>query len=475
MLIAFLITTILSAGLVYFIKNTTISHLITLGYTLLVGALSVFEYLHINETQLEYFTPDALGLTFLFVLSLLAFITALHYRTYAVKRKEKNTSVAIHNAAYILFLAALVGVNLSNHFGLLWVFVEATTLTGAVLIYHDRDQLALEAVWKYIFICSISIALAFAGILFLSIASQEASSVELSFDSVKQLATTMNPIWLKACFIFIVTGFSVKMGVFPMFNVDIDAKDTSPSPVGGLLSSVLLNAGFLAIFRFYSAFSGTAIQPWMQHLLMISGFLSIVFAASYLLKVKNYKRIFAYSSMEHAGLILLAVSMGKAGYFAALLHIVFHSFVKSSLFYQIGQVHRFYKSKMDGLAGGYFFKNPIGGLVLILGLFSVVALPPSGLFISEFLIFKSFIASGYIWLSLAVMLLLTLIMYTLSKSMMRLLFIAPPEDPEPKVTEKIPVWESGSQLLLLGGTIYLGIAQPPFFIDFIHQALVLIP
>lgn len=477
MLISFIILTAIATVLAFVVRKKEINHFIAIAYSLAVAAFSFYEYQHIGENQLVYFTPDALGIIFLFVLSLLGVFTALQYRNYAKKRNEEERTISNHNAAYIIFLAALVGVNLTDHFGLLWAFIEATTLAGSVLIYHDRDKLALEAVWKYIFVASVSIALAFAGILFLSIGLQEMGHVELSYEAIKNVANHLDPIWLKASFLFILTGFSVKMGVFPMFSVDIDAKDTSPSPVGAMFSSVLLNAGFLAIFRFYIAFSHSEIQPWMNHVLMIVGFASIFFAASYLIRVKNYKRIFAYSSMEHAGLIILAISMGtKLGYIAALLHIVFHSFVKAGLFYQLGQVYFVYKTKLLDKIGGYFFINPAGGLVLILGLFSVVGLPPSGLFVSEFLIFKSFLTQGHIWLAIAVMLMLALIMYTLSKSILQLVFITPKD--QPKLVQNaenfVSPWESASQLFLMGLTVYLGFAQPQFFMDLVQQAIALL-
>jgi len=332
MIVLFAIVTLIASGLAFFVRKQEINHGIVILFTLCSIAFNFYEYLHIDEVQLNMIKPDALGLIFLAIISVLGFFTAIHYRTYANKKKETDRTVSIHNSVYILFLAALAGVNLSNNFGLMWAFIEGTTLTGAVLIYHDRDKLALEAVWKYVFVCSVSITLAFAGILFLSVAAQGTNSVDFQFDSIRALAEQMNPTWLKVSFLFILTGFSVKMGVFPMFNVDIDAKDMSPSPIGALFSSVLLNAGFLAIFRFYAAFSGTSIQGWMHNVLIITGVLSILFSAAYLIRVKNYKRILAYSSMEHAGLILLAVAMGKAGYVAALLHIIFHHWLNQAFF-----------------------------------------------------------------------------------------------------------------------------------------------
>ena len=474
MIIAFFIVSIFLALVAYLIKNREVSIGVSLVHALLVTGLTMAEYTRLDVVQNEYFRVDHLGIIFLTLLSVLGFISTLQYRLYQKHRKESPYTVRVRNGIYILFITALVGINISNHFGLLWAFIEATTLSGAFLIMHDRDKRAIEGVWKYVFVASISVALAFTGILFLSLAVRDANAINFSFDAVGNMAPTMDPVWLKACFLFILVGFSVKMGLVPMFNVDIDAKDVAPSPISAMFSSVMLNAGFLAIFRFYAAFSGTSILPWMQNVLIITGVLSILFSTAYLLKVKNYKRLLAYSSMEHAGLIILALAMGKAGYFAALLHIIFHSLVKPTLFYQVGQVHRVYNSKLEHQVGGYFFVNPTGGAILLLAVLSVIGLPTSGLFISELLIFKSLFASQHIWLAVLVMLLLIYIFYTMLRSIFKLLFIKS-EEPHEFDADAVHPSHSFSQFLLLGSTVYLGLVQPKFFIEFINQAVNLLP
>lgn len=473
LLMYFFVVSIVASAAAFLIKNTQINHIISICYTFVLIAFTVVEHSMIGHKQLVYFMPDALGFLLLSIMAIISFFTAIHYKVFADRRKEKSYVVGVHNSMFILFTASLTGVFTSNHFGLMWAFIEATTLTGAALIYHNRTKLVVEAVWKYLFVCSISIAIAFAGILFLSITTLETPNIDFSFKSIAQYTSIMNPIWMKACFLFILTGFSVKMGVVPLFNVDIDAKDVSPSPVGAIFSSALLNAGFIAIFRFYAAFAGTEIVAWMNHVLLISGVLTVLFAAVYLVRVKNYKRLFAYSSMEHAGLVLVALSLGKAGYYAAILHLVLHSFVKASLFFQIGQVHRVFNSKLDGEAGGYFYRNPTGGLALLAGLFSVLAIPPSGMFVSEFMIFKALFLSSW-WLAVPIILLLTVIMFTMLRFILRLLFIEPVNLCMVREV-KIPAWESISQFLLIGTAIYLGFAQPFFLQRAINTAIQVLP
>jgi len=475
MTLLFFLISVLLSGILYFVRNKTLNHYMTWLYNCFVIFFVYNRFIHKGETELMHFEADSLGLIFLILLAIISIFTAFHYKIYADRRNEGAEAVAIHNSIFVLFIAALSGAVLCNHFGLLWAFLEATTLTGAILIYHDRSKLAIEAVWKYVFVGSVSIAIAFAGILFLALAAEvRHTHIDLSFKTISEISSTLDPMWLKGCFLFILTGFSVKMGVVPMFNINIDAKDISPSPVGAMFSSVLLNAGFLAIFRFYSAFAGTSILPWMNHVLIITGVLSILISAIFLTRVKNYKRIFAYHTVEHAGLVILALGMGKNGYYAAILHLIMYVLIKSSLFFQMGEIERIYKSKQEGVIGGYFAVNPLGGFVIIIGLLSLIAFPPSGLFMSELLMFKAYFSSGKIWLAVIVMLLLTVIVFTLSSALLKLLFKKPAEHINSKEAG-ISYWHSVPQVLLLAASIYIGFVQPAFVTDLINSAIQTIP
>ena len=376
-------------------------------------------------------------------------------------------------AGTILFTGAMVGILFTTHFGTLWAFVEATTLGASVLIYHNRNQDALEATWKYLYVCSIGIALAFAGVLFLGFAAQQVGHVDFTFAAIKAEAGNLNPIWLKACFLLILTGFSVKMGLVPLFNVDIDAKDASPSQVGASLSSVLMNAGFVAIYRFYDAFSGTSLLPWMNKLLMITGLLSLFFAAVYVLRVKNVKRMFAYSSMEHASLVIIAFSCGGLGYFAAILHLIMHSLVKSSLFFQVSQMHRMFSSKLDERIGSYLKVNPLGGIVMLLGFLSIIAMPPSGMLISELYMFQALVAKNYWWVALIVLMLVLIIIYGLAVKMLGVIFLK-------KNTSAINMkgatpYESVMQLTLIIIVFYIGLFRPSLIVDTINLAIQSLP
>lgn len=469
----FLVVTVVLSVVTYFIRSRNMSHGAVFVYVISMIALAFEMMNHADESMGEYFFSDRLGLIFFFILILISFLSAVHYIKFVDDRNVDGKVVALHNAGTIFFTGAITGVLFTSHFGTLWAFMEATTLGASVLIYHNRTQEALEATWKYLYVCSIGIAIAFAGILFLGFAAQKTGHVDFQFSAIKAQAINLNPIWLQACFLLVLTGFSVKMGLVPLFNVDIDAKDASPSQVGASLSSVLMNAGFVAIYRFYEAFSVTTILPWLNKVLMITGFISLLFAAAYLLKVRNIKRLFAYSSMEHAALVMIAFSCGGIGYFAAILHLIMHSLAKASLFFQVSQMHRIYNSKWDESIGSYLRVNPLGGLVLLLGFLSIIAMPPSGMLITELMMFQALIAKNYWWLAAIILILVLVIIYGLAVRLLGVLFLKRP------ITHinihGATAYESVIQLMLILLVFYIGLFRPDFIVTNIEHAIRALP
>jgi hydrogenase-4 component F len=191
-------------------------------------------------------------------------------------------------------------------------------------------------------------------------------------------------------------------------------------------------------------------------------------------KVKNIKRMFAYSSIEHAGIIMLGLAAGGVGYYAAILHIILHSFIKSSLFFQQGQIYRIYQSKSIYDVGNYFKYNLTGAIVMVLGFFFATAMPPSGLFISEFMIFRSLFESNYLWILIVVMILLTIIIWAFGKNIFKLVF-TPAVDFKEEGIEKINPLESLSQFILLGLVVYLGLNPPQEFVTLIQESIKNLP
>lgn len=476
--VIYFVVSLTIAGALFFTRARGVQILLQVLFLTMQTVMVGREYGRIGLVEESYFKADALGWLFLCVTSVVAVAVMIHSELYARERGFDLRISALHHSALVAFVAMCSGALLSAHIGTLWAFLEATTLTGSVLIYHHRNAHSLEAAWKYIFVCSVGLALAFAALLFVSSVLHEAPRFDLSIDYLTSVMPTLQHadkgtlFWFKLSFLFALTGFSVKMGVAPLFNVDIDAKDVSPSPFGALLSGGLMNVGFVAIFRFYQIFSGTLILEWMNHVLIIAGVLSVFFATVFLLKITNYKRMFAYSSLEHGGLALIALAMGREGLIAAALHLTCHALIKSSLFFQIGQAYRIFKSKHLHDVGGYLILNPAGALVLLIGFFFITAAPPSGLFVSEWMTLKALISQGYAWLAIILVILITFIIFSLGKGFFMLLFQKARVKPG---FERIPVYESFTQYAFLLAVVWLAYFPPQEFVTLLQDTGRLIP
>ncbi|HEY6063740.1 MAG TPA: proton-conducting transporter membrane subunit [Chitinophagaceae bacterium] len=462
------------SGLVFFNRNRVVNYLLVICFLLLQTGFTIYEYFHINTAELNYFSADSLGILLLITLTVISIPAVYHSYVYLGSKQDNPRHTAIYFGSIIALLTSLSAAYLSNHIAVTWIFVELTTLCASALIYHRRNNRSLEGTWKYVFVCAISITLVFIGILFLSFSLPQAGTDDLSFAALLKRAPQLNLFWLRLAFIFIFTGFTAKLGLVPMYTAGIDAKDKAPSPAGALLSSVLMIVGFVGIFRFYIVVANSPIHNWANQVILIAALLSIFVATVYMTKVKNIKRMFAYSSIEHAGILMLGLVAGGVGYYAAILHIILHAFVKASLFFQQGQIYRIYQSKSIYDVGDYFKYNPTGSIVMLLGFFFAAAMPPSGLFISEFMIFRSLFEANYLWLLIIVMLLLTVIIWAFGKNIFKLLF-SPAVDFDEEGIGKINPAESISQFILLGLVIYLGLNPPQEFITLIEGAVKNLP
>lgn len=471
----YLISVLVLAVGAFINRNRSIRILLLILFLSVQTGITFFAWNHFHAEEAGgYFSYDSLGVLFLTVLTVLSFTTVFHSFIYLEHRKDNNRIQSIYFTALIALIGAMTSVYLASTIGIMWVLIEATTLSVAVLIYHERTHLALEATWKYVFICSIGIAFAFVGIVFLGKALQEGGSVNLAFTDMPNRLQNVNTFWLKLAFIFMIVGFSTKMGLFPMHTITVDAHTVAPPPISAFISTTLMNVGFVAIFRTYSLMAHTSILPWMNHILLWSGILSVFVSTVYILKVNHFKRMFAYSSLEHMGLTAIGLASGGIGYFAAILHIVLHSFVKASVFYQIDQVHRVFNSYILGKTGSYFNRNVVGAFVMLFVFISITAMPPSGMFVSEFLIFRSMFESAQIMAMILILLLLTMIIWAFGKNIFSMLFLEPTDSVD-KINVTINPWESLSQFTLLALAVYLGLNPPAGFVQLINDAVVLLP
>lgn len=230
-----------------------------------------------------------------------------------------------------------------------------------------------------------------------------------------------------------------------------------------------MNVGFLGIFRMYNIIAQTEARHWASQVLMISGVLSIAISAMQLLRVKHFKRMFAFSSLEHMGIVAVALSVGGIGYYAAILHIVLHSFAKAGLFYQIGQVHSIMGTYWIKDTGGYMKINPVGAMIVLLLFIMITAMPPSGLFVSELMIFKALFSSHHYFISSLLLLFLSVTIFALGRNFMQLLYAT---DQGTQQTVTINQAETISQFILIALILYVAYSPPVFFVSLINSAII---
>lgn len=468
MLSIYFIATVLFVICLAFSRNSKVQDGLMITFLMLQLRFCVYACCHLREDIMSYFNFDALGVLLLVVLTIICIPVFIHSRIYLAKPKAKIESAAVYYAALVLLVAAMSLSFLANHVAVNWIFTEITTLSAALLIYHHRNKLALEGTWKYVFICAISISFVFIGILFLSLSLMHAGAHDLSYKCLIASAQQLDTFWLKLAFIFIFTGYTAKIGLFPMFTAGIDAKDKAPAPAGAFLAGILVNVGFIGIFRVFGVVANSEAFEWCRHFMLITALITLFVASAYMVKLHNVKRMLAYSGVEHMAIVMLGLAIGGVGYVAAIMHLIMHSFVKSGLFLHFTQMYRLYQSKLIDDMGGYFKHNPFGAMVLLFGFFCIMAIPPSGLFVSEFFIFKAMIDARQILVFALTAFFLTVIIWAIARSVMQIIFL--PAKREISGITFSP-WESVSQLILFLIAAYIGINPPEILLTLINESI----
>ncbi len=368
--------------------------------------LAVTAALTLKAPPLDYWIGmDSLSAIFLVLTSLL-FLGATVYGIGYVAREPvsgqmdfedgslfQNEPESVFTGGLLLLLATMSLAILSRHLALQWVAIEATTLASAPLIYYHQNRRSLEAAWKYLILCSVGIALALLGIFFLRMTMQEGSH-DLTLAALLERAGTLNHRWLSAAFLFMLVGYGTKMGLAPLHTWLPDAHSEAPSPVSALLSGALLNCAFLGILRMQQICAAAGMASFGGDLLILFGLLSMGLAGAFILRQADYKRMLAYSSVEHMGILALGVGLGGLGLFGSLLHTVNHSIVKAMLFLTAGNLLSRFHTKDTMKIQGACDALPITGALWIAGFLAVTGSPPFGTFISEFTILRAILDQG---------------------------------------------------------------------------------
>lgn len=407
------------------------------------------------------FACDAAGTLFYVLLVLVSFWVFHHSETYLSECDLRQTRT--YFALVMLLTTAIAGAYFASNLAVTWIMLEATTLCSAGIIYHRRTAQTLEAAWKYVFVCSTGIAMAYLGILLLAAAT---SCESLSYDAVAAVAAQGSPLYLKTAFLLILCGYSCKMELFPLYTVGVDANFAAPAPAAALISTGLVNAGFLAILRVYRLLAGTEVFGWAKSVLLIVGVLSLAIGALFLRRTNNYKRFLSYSTVENMGIAAIGLGIGGAGVWAAVFHVVCHTFIKSSLFLQMGVVRQVYNGYRINRLGDYIRINRVGAVGLLAGMVVVMAFPPSPLFISELMILRETIAAGKWWLVGCMLLLLCIVIYSFCLRMIRLCYQPNQDELHPTKADKALSWSALSLLIV---AMVLGLWQPEALRNLIDQ------
>jgi hydrogenase-4 component F len=347
---------------------------------------------------------DPLGLLVLTLASLLFLASALYSVPYLTEGTHDEAAGPLRYAPILLaFLGAMSLVAVSRHLALLWAAVEATTLASAPLIYFYRRPGSLEAAWKYLLICSVGIALALLGTFFLGVAAAgpDGRGPGLGIDELLRAAPTLDPRWLRAAFVLALVGYGTKMGLAPLHTWLPDAHSQAPSPVSALLSGALLNCALLGILRFHAinVAAGDARMP--ATMLLVLGFASLLVGTASLIGQTDYKRLLAYSSVEHMGVIAIAIGLqGKATY-GGLLHLVNHSLTKGALFLLTGNLLRAYGTTSQQGVRGAARRIRLSAALLAVGAFAIGGSPPFGPFVSELTILLDAMRRSAPWIGAA--------------------------------------------------------------------------
>ncbi len=337
---------------------------------------------------------DALGKVFLGFISVLFFLCSLYAPGYLELRQDRPNRILCTNL--LLVLAMMTLVMLSHHLGLMWVAMEATTLVSASGIYFNHNARSLEATWKFLLISSVGIALALLGSFFLAYASLKAGlESTLLFDQLITDAPRLSPPWLHAAFVLLFIGYGTKMGLAPMHTWKPDAYGEAPGVVGTMLAGGTTSCAFLAILRVYQICKGGADAEFAQEVMIFMGLLSMAVAAVFMVRQRDFKRMLAYSSVEHMGIMVFGIGIGGLAVFGALLHMLNNGLTKGVLFLSAGNIHRAYGSKVTDDVRGAIQYVPLSGWLFLTGFLAITGAPPFGPFVSEFTIASAAIGGGH--------------------------------------------------------------------------------
>ena len=423
----------------------------------------------------EQFFVDSFNVFLVALTAFVGFTTALFSRPYMrFEERQGRVNAArlrLYHSMYQLFSFTMALCLLSNNVGILWVALEGATLSTVLLVSLYRTPASLEAAWKYFILCSVGIAQALFGVILLYFAAEKvlgAGGTALLWTELYNVRGQLEPTVLSLAFVFLLVGFGTKVGLVPLHNWLPDAHAEGPTPISAVLSGLLLNVALYAVVRSKVLVDGALERNFSGGLMMGFGLLSVVVAAFFLSRQKDIKRMFAYSSIEHMGIITFAFGMGgPVAAFAGLLHMTVHSLTKSAIFFTVGHASQITGTQdMDSIRG-LIRQSPTVGWGLALGSLAILGMPPFGVFTSEFMMLTTAMHE-HSWATPLLLIALGIAFASIFGKVQPMVFgeSTAPRAPHPPAL--IPVFTHLAIVLMLG--LYI----PPYLVEWYRQAARLI-
>jgi hydrogenase-4 component F len=476
-LVTLLLIPAVAAGLIALLRNRglievihALAALATLG-TGLTAAIRVWR----GNTEIialdHLLRADALSALMVTLVTLLGAIAAIYglgYIRAEFDAEHAKQARMFFSLSQVFIFTMLLAVTTDN-LGVMWVAIEGTTLATVFLVNLHNTQTSLEAAYKYLILSSVGIALAFIGTVLMYYAgSVQSGEIAVNWTSLHAAASSLNPQVVRLAFVFILVGYGTKAGLAPMHTWLPDAHSEAPAPISALMSGVLLNVGLYALMRFKAVVDITLGSGYSSRLLLGIGLLSLAVASAFLLTQRNYKRMLAYSSVEHMGIICLGLGFGGYwGVFGALLHVINHALSKSLLFMLSGNILLKYRTTDIRRVRGLLRASPLTGGAFLAGTLALVGLPPFGPFISEFIIFRAGLESNA-WVAVIGIALLVVVFAGMLASVNQMLYGEPPDK---LARGDVLKWSIAPLAVNFALLVALGLTLPSALGDALKQAI----
>ncbi|MHB8883379.1 MAG: hydrogenase 4 subunit F [Thermodesulfovibrionales bacterium] len=423
----------------------------------------------------KFFFVDAFNVYLAVLTSFVSMTTAVFSRRYMRREREHGrvgqVRMRFYHAMYQLFIFAMLLCLLTNNIGVLWIAMELATLSTVLLVSLYRTPTAIEAAWKYFILCGVGISQALFGTVLLYFAAEKVlgeGGDALLWTNLNQVSGQLEPTVLSLAFVFLMVGYGTKVGLVPLHNWLPDAHSEGPTPISAVLSGLLLNIALYALVRCKVLVDGSTHTHHAGNIMMGFGLLSILVAAFSLLRQKDVKRMFSYSSIEHMGIATFAFGLGgPIATFGALLHMLVHSLAKSAIFFTVGHASQMHRTQEMDKIQGLFRGNPLVGWGLMFGVMAIVGMPPFGIFTSEFLILTATIKDAPL-MTPFLLLGLGVAFAALFRKIQPMVAGEVPAHQQPLKVAHLPV------LLHMGIVLVLGLYLPDFLSQWFHTAVELL-